>query len=448
MSIFVPNGKAQREQMLGVIGVEKFEDLLSPIPESVRLKKELNLPSPASEIELVKEFNGFAEQNTSAKLVCFRGAGAYDHYIPAAIDNILTRSEFLTAYTPYQAEVSQGTLQAIFEYQTMISRLTGCDAANACMYDGASAVAEAALMAIRATRKKRILVAGSLNPRTIDVIHTYMDNGDFQINEVPFNEKGLIDLDAAEQLAEGGVAALVLQYPNYFGSIEDVQAAADLVHKFKGLLIVAADPIALGVIEAPGNMGADVVVGEGQPMGVAMSYGGPYVGFMATNTKYLRKMPGRIVGRTEDRAGNPGYVLTLQTREQHIKRAKATSNICSNQALMALANVIYLTLTGETGFADIAQQNWHKSHYLNDKLLEIDGVTDVFDTPFCREFVINLPVSAVDAAIALEEDGYLAGLPIPGLGEGAMMLTATEKRTKEEIDGFVDAIKKHIQGVM
>ncbi len=446
MSTFVPNGKAQREQMLDVIGVERFEYLLSPIPDSVQLKGELDLPLPASELELVKEFKGFAAQNSSADLVCFRGAGAYDHYIPAAIDNILTRSEFFTAYTPYQAEVSQGTLQAIFEYQTMIARLTGCDAANACMYDGSSAVAEAALMAVRATRKKRILVSGALNPRTIDVIHTYMDNGDFEINEVPFGPDGLIDLEATEQLAEGGVAALVLQYPNYFGSIEDVQAAADLVHKHKGLLVVAADPIALGVIEAPGRQGADVVVGEGQPMGVAMSYGGPYVGFMAANSKFLRKMPGRIVGRTEDRAGNTGYVLTLQTREQHIKRAKATSNICSNEALMALANVIYLTLTGETGFTEIAKQCWHKSHYLNSRLLEIDGVTDVFQAPFCREFVVNLPVSAEDAAAYMEKKGYLAGLPIPGLGEGAMMLTATEKRTREEIDSFVDLLKQYIKG--
>jgi len=448
MSIFVPNGKAQRKQMLDVIGVERFEDLLSPIPEGIRLQNELDLPSPASEMELVKEFKGFAARNSSADLVCFRGGGAYDHYIPAAIDNILTRSEFFTAYTPYQAEVSQGTLQAIFEYQTMIARLTGCDAANACMYDGSSAVAEAALMAVRATKKKRILISGALNPRTIDVIHTYIDNGDFEINEVPFNAEGLLDLEVAERLVEGGVAALVIQYPNYFGCIEDVQAAADLIHRHKGLLVVAADPVALGVIEAPGAMGADVVVGEGQPMGIAMSYGGPYVGFMATSKKLLRKMPGRIVGRTEDRAGNTGYVLTLQTREQHIKRARATSNICSNQALMALANVIYLTLAGEEGFAEVAKQCWHKSHYLHDKLLEIHGVTDVFKSPFCREFVINIPASAEDASSVLQGKGYLSGLPIPGLGEGAMMLTVTEKRTKQEIDEFVEALHQYIKGAM
>jgi glycine dehydrogenase subunit 1 len=447
MSIFVPNRKEQRERMLEVIGVDGFEDLLSPIPGNVRLQGSLDLPPPASELELKREFRRLAGRNTAAELLCFRGAGAYDHFIPAAIDNILSRSEFFTAYTPYQAEVSQGTLQAIFEYQTMIARLTGCDAANACMYDGSSAAAEAALMAIRVTGKKRILTAGSLNPRTMDVMHTYLDNSDFIINEVPFGENGLMDMDAAEKLAEGGTAALVVQYPNFFGLIENLKAAADLIHRHEGLLVAVADPVALGTIEAPGVLGADIVVGEGQPMGVPMSYGGPYVGFMATRKDLLRKMPGRIVGRTEDRAGNTGYVLTLQTREQHIKRAKATSNICSNQALMALANVIYLSLAGETGFSEVSRQCYHKTHYLYGKLLEIDGVEEIFHAPFFREFAVSLPVSAEDAEKALSEKGYLAGLPLPGLGEGAMLLTVTEKRTRDEIDGFVSSLAEYIQGV-
>ncbi|HRW78734.1 MAG TPA: aminomethyl-transferring glycine dehydrogenase subunit GcvPA, partial [Candidatus Sabulitectum sp.] len=292
MSIFVPSRKEQRERMLEVIGVERFQDLLTPIPEDVRLRKDLDLPPPVSELELRKEFREFAKRNTAADLICFRGAGAYDHFIPAAIDNILTRSEFFTAYTPYQAEVSQGTLQAIYEYQTMIARLTGCDAANACMYDGSSAAAEAALMAIRVTGKKRILSAGSLNPRTIDVMHTYLDNSDFSINEVPFLENGLLDLSAAGKLAEGGAAALVIQYPSYFGLIEDLEAAAELIHGQGGLLVVVADPVTLGSLEAPGHAGADIVVGEGQPMGVPMSYGGPYVGFMATSMDHIRQMPG------------------------------------------------------------------------------------------------------------------------------------------------------------
>lgn len=445
MSIFVPNGEKQRERMLEVIGVEVFEDLLTPIPEDARLKGDLRLPPPASELELKREFRRLASRNSGAELVCFRGAGAYDHFVPAAIDNLLTRSEFFTAYTPYQAEVSQGTLQAIFEYQTMIARLTGCDAANACMYDGSSAAAEAALMAIRVTGKKRILIAGSLNPRTIDVMHTYLDNSDFTINEVPFSDDGRLDLEAAGRLAAGGTAALVVQYPNFFGVIEDLEGAAGMIHGQGGLLVAVADPVALGTIEAPGVLGADIVVGEGQPMGVPMSFGGPYVGFMATRKDLLRKMPGRIVGRTEDRAGNTGYVLTLQTREQHIKRAKATSNICSNQALMALANVIYLSLAGETGFSAVSRQCWHKTHYLHRRLLEIDGVEDVFSAPFFREFAVNLPVSAEKAEKALAEKGYLAGLPLPGLGEGAMLLTVTEKRTREEIDGFADSLAAFIR---
>lgn len=447
MSIFVPSRKEQRERMLEVIGVERFQDLLTPIPEDVRLRKDLNLPPPVSELELRNEFRELAKRNTAADLVCFRGAGAYDHFIPAAIDNILTRSEFFTAYTPYQAEVSQGTLQAIYEYQTMIARLTGCQAANACMYDGSSAAAEAALMAIRVTGKKRILSAGSLNPRTIDVMHTYLDNADFTINEVPFLENGLLDLSAAGKLAEGGAAALVIQYPNYFGLIEDLEAASELIHGQGGLLVVVADPVALGFLEAPGCAGADIVVGEGQPMGVPMSYGGPYVGFMATSMEHIRQMPGRIVGRTEDRAGNTGYVLTLQTREQHIKRAKATSNICSNQALMALANAVYLSLAGEVGFTEVSRQCWHKSHYLYQKLIEINGVEPVFDAPFFREFVVKLPVPAEDAEKALLKEGFLSGLPIPGLGSGAMLITATEKRTRGEMDRFADALSSFIEGV-
>jgi glycine dehydrogenase subunit 1 len=353
---------------------------------------------------------------------------------------MLTRSEFFTAYTPYQAEVSQGTLQSIFEYQTMIARLTGCDAANASMYDGSSAAAEALLMAIRCTGNKRVLVAGNINPRTIDVIHTYLDNSDFTVNEVPFAADGLIDLQAAARLTEGGAAALLIQFPNYFGSIEDVSRAAEVVHKAGGLLVVSADPVALSVLQSPGKAGADIVVGEGQPMGIPMSFGGPYAGFMAAKTDHVRRMPGRIVGRTEDRAGNTGYVLTLQTREQHIKRAKATSNICTNQALMALANAVYLSLTGETGFREIGLQCWHKAHYLHNRLLEIPGASRVFEAEFFREFAIDLPVPAALAEEKLMDRGYLAGLPIPGLGEGAMLFAVTEKRTRDEIDGFAEAI--------
>ena len=442
MSRFVPNGPAQREEMLRAIGAAKFEDLLEPVPEKFRLKEELQLPEPLSEFELTCEFEEFARKNTGADLTCFMGAGAYDHFIPAAVDHILLRSEFYTAYTPYQAEVSQGTLQAIFEYQTMIARLTGMDMANASMYDGASAAAEACLMAMRITRKQNILVAGSLNPGWLDVIRTYLKRDDFEVTEIPFLEDGSLDLAIATELIEGGAAAAVLvQYPNYFGLIEDLQPVADLIHEYKGLFIVAADPVALPLLRSPGDAGADIVVGEGQSMGIPMSYGGPYIGFMAARTKLARKMPGRIIGRTTDRAGQTGYVLTLQTREQHIRRDKATSNICSNQALMALANVIYLSLMGEQGFREISSQCYHKSHYLEKKLLEISGVSRIFgNTPFFREFAISFPVSSIELRDRMIEHGFLAGVPVVELGDGAMLVTVTEKRTRDEIDRYIGAV--------
>ncbi|MCK4806606.1 MAG: aminomethyl-transferring glycine dehydrogenase subunit GcvPA [Candidatus Aegiribacteria sp.] len=433
--------------MFREIGVEKFEDLLEPVPKKFRLKEKLQIPEPLSEFELTREFEEFARRNTGAELTCFMGAGAYDHFIPAAVDHILLRSEFYTAYTPYQAEVSQGTLQAIFEYQTMIARLTGMEMANACMYDGASAAAEACLMAMRVTRKQSVLVAGSLNSKWIDVVKTYLRREDFEIKEIPFLEDGTLDLEIAAELIEGGTAAVLLQYPNYFGLIEDLQPVAELIHEHKGLFIVAADPVVLPLLRSPGDAGADIVVGEGQSMGIPMSYGGPYAGFMAARMKIARRMPGRIIGRTADRAGQTGYVLTLQTREQHIRRDKATSNICSNQALMALANVAYLSLMGERGFREISSQCYHKSHYLEKKLLEIPGVTKVFDnTPFFREFVISFPVSSIEFRDRMIEHGILAGVPIVELGEGAMLVTVTEKRTRDEIDRYITAAAEICKG--
>ncbi len=438
MSRFIPNSRDHLEKMFRVIGVEGISDLLQSIPLKYRLKEDLDLPDPVSELELQREFEEYAERNIGADKICFLGAGAYDHFIPAAVDHILLRSEFYTAYTPYQAEVSQGTLQAAFEYQSMIARLTGMEAANASMYDGASAAAEACLMAMRITRKQRILIAGSLNPRWADVIRTYLKRDDFEINEIPFLEDGTLDLEIAAKLIEGGTAAILVQYPNYFGLIEDLQPLAELIHEHKGLLIAAADPVALPLLRSPGDAGADIVIGEGQSMGIPLSYGGPYIGFMATRKKFARKMPGRIIGRTSDRADQEGYVLTLQTREQHIRREKATSNICSNQALMALANTVYLSLMGERGFREVSNQCFHKSHYLQQKLLNIPGVSSVFaDTPFFREFTVSFPVSSLEIHDGLMEEGFLAGLPVVELGEGVMLITATEKRTKQEMDLYV-----------
>lgn len=438
MSRFIPNSEGNRENMLRAIGVDDVRELLEPVPERYRLEGGLDLPAPLSELELVEFFTELARRNDGAEKVCFLGAGAYDHFIPAAEDHILLRSEFYTAYTPYQAEVSQGTLQAIFEYQTMLARLTGMEMANASMYDGASAAAEACLMAMRVTRKQKVLVAGSLNPRWLDVIRTYVRREDFQLNEIPFTENGTLDLNTAEELTGDDTAAILVQYPSYFGLVEYLEPLAGMVHRHRGLLIAAADPVALPMLRSPGDAGADIVVGEGQSMGIPLSYGGPYAGFMASRKKLARKMPGRIIGRTEDRAGQTGYVMTLQTREQHIRREKATSNICSNQALMALANTVYLSLMGEEGFREVSSQCYHRSHYLEKALLEIPGVTRVFDgTPFFREFTLSFPLPATRLRDMMLERGILAGLPLTELGEGVMLITATEKRSRAQLDEYV-----------
>ncbi len=438
MSRFIPDSRTNREDMLRVIGAESFQDLLTPVPEKFRMNRPLDIPGPVSEMELVQAFRELAGRNRGAGMVCFAGGGAYDHFIPAALDHILLRSEFYTAYTPYQAEVSQGTLQAIFEYQTMIARLTGMEMANASMYDGGSAAAEACLMAMRVTGRQKVIVAGSLNPRWLGVIRTYIRRKDLQLDEVPFGSDGTLDLKVVEELAGDDTAAILVQYPNYFGLVEDLEPLAETVHRQKGLLIAAADPVALPLLRSPGDAGADIVVGEGQSMGIPLSYGGPYAGFMASTVKLARKMPGRIIGRTEDRAGQTGYVMTLQTREQHIRREKATSNICSNQALMALANTVYLSLMGEEGFREVSSQCYHRSHYLEGRLLEIPGVRRMFgDTPFFREFVLSFPVPAEELRARMMDEGILAGVPLPELGEGAMLITATEKINRARLDDYV-----------
>ena len=439
MGRFIPNGDLQRKRMLKTIGVENFDELLKPLPKKYHLKKLLDIPEPVSELELRGEFAEMARRNTGAGLTCFMGAGAYDHFIPAAVDHILLRSEFCTAYTPYQAEVSQGTLQAIFEYQTMIARLTGMEVANASMYDGASAAAEACLMAMRSTRRSRVLVAESLNPRWLSVVRTYIRREDFRMETVPSSPGGLLDTSALKKMMGDDTAALLVQYPNYCGLVQDLEPLAEILHASKALLITGADPVALPLLRSPGDAGADIVVGEGQSMGIPMSCGGPYAGFMASRKKLARKMPGRLIGKTVDRAGETGYVMTLQTREQHIRREKATSNICSNQALMALANTVYLSLLGEDGFSEVSSQCYHRSHYLHDQLLGIPGVKSAFpETPFFREFVLKLPVSAEDFQTAMMQEGILPGLPMPELGSGAIMITATEKRNRRELDRYVE----------
>lgn len=426
--------------MLETIGASSVSDLIAPVPAAFRLGRLLDLPPAASELEVSREIERKASATGGASLVCFAGAGAYDHFVPAAVDHVLRRSEFYTAYTPYQAEVSQGTLQCIYEYQTMIARLCALDCANASMYDGASAAAEAALMAMRVRKADRILVAGSLNPAYLDVVKTYLSHGGFYLNEVPFGADGLLDAGALESLLAGGAAGLLVQQPNFFGLVEDVRGIAEIVHSREGLLVQVTDPVAAAVITPPGEAGADIAVGEGQSLGIPLSFGGPYAGFMACRKELVRSMPGRIIGRTSDRAGQTGFVLTLQTREQHIRREKATSNICTNQALMALASTVYMTLAGEEGLREVASRCFSNSHYLEGRLLGIPGVSRIFSTPFFREFVLEFPVPAEALRDRLTGAGFLAGVPLPDLRPGAMLLTATEKRTRVEMDGLAAAV--------
>jgi glycine dehydrogenase subunit 1 len=431
---------ADRQVMLEEIGVKDVQSLFSDVPDLVRLKRKLNLPEPLSEMEVVKHLKSLAEKNMDTeKAICFLGAGAYDHFIPANIGALLSRQEFYTAYTPYQPEISQGTLQAIFEYQTMICELTGMDVSNASMYDGATALTEAALLATDVTKKAEVLVAANINPESMSVLKTYARFRNIQVTSVSCPE-GQMDLNELRDKLNENTAALILQNPNFFGIIEEVQSAGELTHQNGSLLIVSVDPISLALLKSPGEMGADIVVGEGQPLGNPLNFGGPYLGFFAVKEKWMRKMPGRIVGQTVDKEGRRGFVLTLQTREQHIRREKATSNICSNQGLNALAATMYLTFLGKEGLREVAELCLQKAHYAYDKLLSTGKFKPAFEKPFFKEFVVipQTPVKALNED--LREEGYTGGYPLeqsfPELKNG-WLLCVTEKRTKDEIDSFV-----------
>ncbi len=441
MSRYIPNTDAQQQEMLKAIGCSSMEELFSDIAEEVRLKKDLNLPEPMAEMELVRHMENLASKNShGGQYVCFLGAGAYDHYIPAVVDHIISRSEFYTAYTPYQPEISQGTLQAIYEYQTMICELTGMEVANASMYDGATALAEAALMACQATRRNRILIAQSVNPEYREVLSTYVRYQEKEIVELDIDSSGAVDLNSLEEAVNEDTAAIIVQSPNFFGIIENLKAVGELAHDKKALFIVCTDPISLGLLQPPGKLGADIVVGEGQALGNPMSFGGPYLGFFAVTAKLMRRMPGRVVGETVDKEGKRGFVLTLQTREQHIRREKATSNICTNQALNALAATVYLSLLGKKGIREVALQCLHKAHYLYDKLLETGYFTPVFSGPFFKEFAVKstVPIELLNNRL-LERGiigGYDLGKAYPDIKNG-WLLAVTEKRTREEMDKLV-----------
>jgi glycine dehydrogenase subunit 1 len=444
---YIPNTTAEQREMLHAIGAHSIDDLLAKVPQKARLSRPLQLSPALAEGELLGAMRALAAQNADADgHVCFLGAGSYDHYVPVVINHLISRGEFFTAYTPYQPEASQGTLRSIYEYQTMIAELTGLDVANASIYDGASSLAEAVLMAHSVTGRTEIVLTGALNPLYRRVSATYCDGPGLRLRDCPAPE-GVIDLEAAGRLVGGKTAALVVQTPNFYGCLEDIAAAARIAHEAGALLLVVADPVNLGVLEAPGRLGADIVVGEGQGLGVSMSFGGPNLGVFATRNDLVRRMPGRLVGVTVDRDGERGFVLTLQTREQHIRRGKATSNICTNVALCALMATIYLATLGKQGLVRVGELSMAKAHYAAERLAAVPGVSLRFGAPFFKEFVVKLPKSPERVVTRLLKERLLAGVPLKGfdrkLGD-CLLVAVTERRTRAEIDRLAEALAKAV----
>lgn len=435
MGSYISTTKEQQEGMLAEIGYRDFDDLFSHIPKEVMLQGGLNIPDGCSELEVLRKMEAMASKNKIFPHI-FRGAGAYRHYIPAIVKSVTSKEDFLTAYTPYQAEISQGNLQAIFEFQTMICELTGMDAANASVYDGASAAAESVFMC-RERKRTKVLVSETVHPQVISTIKTYCHGRDTEVVMVPALD-GAVDKSALEALADGTTACFYLQQPNYFGILEAAKELGELVHAKGGKFIMGCNPIALALIETPGECSADIAVGEGQPLGMPLSFGGPYLGFMAASKEMMRKLPGRIVGETTDTKGKRGYVLTLQAREQHIRREKAGSNICSNQALCALTASVYLSAMGVSGMQQAARLCTSKAHYLKEQLKKA-GLTAVYESrEFFHEFVTECPVKCEVLLDQLQLHGYLGGLP---LADGNLLWCATEMNTREEMDELAALVK-------
>lgn len=443
---YIQNTGRDREKMLEAIGVSSFEELLEPVAPELRVKGSLGIPAGMSESELAAHCGALAAGNNPAsKMASFLGGGIYDRFIPATVRYVLSRSEFYTSYTPYQAEVSQGTLQAIYEYQTMIAELTGMDAANASMYDGGTALAEAMLMACSVKRVPRILIPAAISPRVKAVLTSYAAGRKISIEEIPWSEDGTLDISILEERLAEKAAAVVLAQPNYFGLIEKSEEVATLAHEKGALLIALVDPVSLALISPPGEYGADIAVGEGQSLGIAQSFGGPLLGFMATRDKYIRKCPGRLISAATDIDGRPGYVMTLQTREQHIRREKATSNICTNEGLCALAAAVYMATLGREGFLEVATQSAAKSHLLASLLSGSGGCEPVFGGEFFQEFVVRMPGRLDTFIKEARKEGILAGIPLssdfPALGADTMLVSVTEKRTRSEIERYAGLAK-------
>ncbi|NQV17360.1 MAG: aminomethyl-transferring glycine dehydrogenase subunit GcvPA [Armatimonadetes bacterium] len=441
---FISNTDKERKEMLAAIGVEKFEDLLTNIPKKFLLREDCCLDEPHSELEITRKISELAAKNISTtKANSFLGGGIYDHFIPAAVDHIILRPEFHSAYTPYQAEVSQGTLQYIYEYQTMICELTGMEISNAGMYDGASAAAEAILMAARKTKNFKAIIAGTLNPNYLEVIKSYTGGVGIELVLIPA-KNGLVDLNALQEAIDDNTGCVLLQTPNFFGNIEDAFAVEEIVHASKkALFITCVDPISLAVMNSPAEYKADIVVGEGQSLGNSQNYGGPLFGFLASSIKLGRSMPGRIVGATLDADGKRAYCLTLQAREQHIRRAKATSNICSNEALCNLAATVYMTLMGKEGLKEVAVQSTTKAHYLADEICKLDDFSLAFDAAFFKEFAVKTPVPVEEIISRLKEKNIFPGIDLKQFGYDNMLLIAvTEKKRKWDLDELINSLKE------
>ncbi len=437
---FLTNSDEDIKEMLSEIGVANFNDLISNIPEDLRFKGNLDIPEAISEAEVTGLIDSLAAKNELG--ISFMGGGACDHYVPAIVGSLISRSEFYTAYTPYQPEVSQGTLQSIYEFQSMVCELTRMDVTNASMYEGGSALAEAMLLACAHTRKNKVFVAGTLNRRYREVLDSYVSHNDIELTEIPVTGYTL-DLDSFEEMLNEEFAAVIIQHPNFFGYLEEMQIVGTLLTDKNTLFIACYDPISLGLLSPPGQYGADIAVAEGQVLGNHQNYGGPFIGLFSTTQELVRKIPGRIAGLTQDIDGKPGYVLTLQTREQHIRREKATSNICTNSGLLALAATIYLAALGKYGIREVANLCLQKSHYMAEELRKINGVEIISDKPFFKEFLVKLPKDTGEVLKELTKQGILGGIDLKKWGmDGHLLVTVTEKRTKDEMDAYVSKLRK------
>ena len=441
---YLPMTERDRREMLEVLGITDVKELFTDIPEGVRFQGELAIPEALAEPELIKHMGHLAAKNAhAADFVSFLGAGTYDHYIPSVVNHVISRSEFYTAYTPYQPEISQGELQAMFEFQTMICELTGMDVANSSMYDGATALAEAAALAVGKTGRTKVIVSRAVHPEARDVLRANAKGLGYQVEEIEY-VNGVTDLAALSAAVDEETAAVLVQYPNFFGGLEDLASIEAAAHGQKAMFVVSANPLALGVLKPPGAYGADIVVGDAQPFGIPMAFGGPHCGYFAVRKELMRQIPGRIVGQTQDDQGRRGFVLTLQAREQHIRREKATSNICSNQALNALAAAVAMTALGKKGVQEMARLNIQKTQYAKRRIQELAGCSVVGEAAVFNEFVVKVPGTVAGVNRALLADDIIGGLDLgrfyPELA-GHMLLAVTEMRTKEEIDRLADRLE-------